>query len=353
VAGNDNYSEISAEKEVIIYRAKVNKPNVAEQTFTYNGSEQIFEVEEGESYIITNNKQTAAGEYKVYVTLVDKINCAWNGSENEENAESGDIVYDFVISKATYDMSGITFVGASIDEDGAIHSLAIAGQLPVGVSVKYTGNGQTSSGDYLVTATFVGNENYCEIPSLTAHLIINKVVADNSDGESNGGNEEVGGNKGNSSDNVSSTPSTGEDSESGNDSSSGDTSDNNINNNVSGGSSLGGGTDTDSVGSGDSNSDFGDTNNSGESEEVGGSNDGYLPDDTTTNAGNEENNTTDTDGSDYIIEVSAKPKANIPGYVYWIIATISFVFGAMALSSAVYFIRGKLREKKNRKDFHN
>ncbi len=81
------------------------------------------------------------------------------------------------IYKATYDMSGITFTGATSTYDGNIHSLAITGTLPSGVTVSYSNNNKTNSGEYLVTASFTGDAtNYIAIPSKTATLTIQKAA---------------------------------------------------------------------------------------------------------------------------------------------------------------------------------
>jgi hypothetical protein len=318
----------------------------------------------------------------VRVALKDKLNYAWKGSGNDDNLESGDLVFSFVIGKATYDMSGITFASATFDEDGNVHSLAITGQLPVGVSVIYTGNGQTDEGDYLVTATFVGNENYNDVDPLFAHLIIKQAVVSGGDGDDeNADNNFVAGSDGNSSLNNSTGNSSGnsnsssnssgsadlpviggtsggESSANGGNTSGGDSINNSTNNAVSNtvsGGTFGDGAGTDNanenntISGGTSSGTSNGTLNDAESNTNGGS-DGYLPTDTTEAGKGTEEGTADGAGSaDYIIEISAQDKAAIPTYVYWIIATVSFVFGMMALSSAAYFIRGKLREKKNRK----
>jgi len=78
-----------------------------------------------------------------------------------------------VISKATYDMSGITFEDMSIAYDGEIHTIVVKGTLPDGVRVRYIKNGQTEIGEYLITAYFEGDyTNYYYIEPMTATLTI-------------------------------------------------------------------------------------------------------------------------------------------------------------------------------------
>ena len=80
------------------------------------------------------------------------------------------------ISKATYDMSGITFTGENLTYDGTMHSLAISGTLPSGVTVSYSdNNSNTNAGTYEVTASFTGDTtNFNAISSKTATLTIQK-----------------------------------------------------------------------------------------------------------------------------------------------------------------------------------
>ena len=80
------------------------------------------------------------------------------------------------ITKATYNMDGIAFTGATRTYDGNMHQLAISGTLPFGVTVSYSDNNRnTNAGTYEVTASFTGNTtNYNTISSKTATLTIQK-----------------------------------------------------------------------------------------------------------------------------------------------------------------------------------
>ena len=91
--------------------------------------------------------------------------------------EIDDMTATLTITKATYDMSGITFADDSVLFNGEEQSLAISGTLPTGVTVTYEGNGKIAAGTYTVTAKFaVGNDNYNAIPDMTATLTIEKGV---------------------------------------------------------------------------------------------------------------------------------------------------------------------------------
>ncbi len=77
------------------------------------------------------------------------------------------------VTKATYDMSGMTFADARYTYDGNPKSLFIAGALPPGVSVSYAGNERAEAGVYTVTASFTADsQNYLPIPDMTAKLTI-------------------------------------------------------------------------------------------------------------------------------------------------------------------------------------
>ena len=66
----------------------------------------------------------------------------------------------------------ITFSDDTFEYDGTPHSLAVSGDLPEGVTVTYTGNGQTEVGVYTVTAHFTVSEQYLPLEDMTATLTI-------------------------------------------------------------------------------------------------------------------------------------------------------------------------------------
>ena len=64
-------------------------------------------------------------------------------------------------------IEGITFPDKSFKYDGkTAYSLSIIGELPEGVTVKYTGNGQVEYGTYTVYVVFVASEGYEDIYEL-------------------------------------------------------------------------------------------------------------------------------------------------------------------------------------------
>lgn len=76
------------------------------------------------------------------------------------------------------EITGITFTGETVDYDSHKHMIYIAGNVPQGVSVAYTVNGQpfdgaTDAGSYIVKATLSGTDYNTK--ELTATLTINKI----------------------------------------------------------------------------------------------------------------------------------------------------------------------------------
>ena len=109
-----------------------------------------------------------AGEYTVTATFT--------GDSANYNAIPV-MTAKLTIAKADYDMSGVTFEGGSFTYDGQAHSLAIAGNLPYGVSVNYINNAQVNAGEHTVTAKFTGDyTNYNTIDDMTAKLTIAKAA---------------------------------------------------------------------------------------------------------------------------------------------------------------------------------
>ena len=144
----------------------------ADDSVPYNGEEQSLIVSgtlpAGVTVTYEGNGKVNAGEYTVTASFA--------GDYDNYNAIA-DMTATLTIAKADYDMSDITFEDGSFTYDGQAHSLVISGTLPTGVSVTYAGNDKTNSGEYTVTATFVGDyDNYIAIPDITATLTIAKAA---------------------------------------------------------------------------------------------------------------------------------------------------------------------------------
>lgn len=80
--------------------------------------------------------------------------------------------FEIVYNTDPYDMSGVQFSNQRFVYDGEAHSLAVTGELPLGVKVAYEGNGQTEVGTYTVKALFTGASYKPAIPAMEAKLRI-------------------------------------------------------------------------------------------------------------------------------------------------------------------------------------
>ena len=161
---NSNYVlPTNVTKEFVINKKVVETPEVT-TSFIYNGKVQTI-LNATELYTVEESSKTNVGYYKLVLTLVDAANYKW------EDSFSGEI--SWTITKATYDMSGISFDNKTVAADGKNHALVITGTLPSGVTVTYSMTECVEPGVYEITATFSGDyANYNEIASKKAKLII-------------------------------------------------------------------------------------------------------------------------------------------------------------------------------------
>ena len=141
-------------------------PPTAVTGLIYNGNEQTGVVA-NVGFTLTGNVGTNAGPYTAVATPAEGY--VWTGgSTAATNVE-------WLIAKATYDMSGVVFTNVTYICDGTAKSnLVDEATLPTGVSVtNYLNNGQTEIGEYTVTAQFGGDaDNYEPIADMTATLTI-------------------------------------------------------------------------------------------------------------------------------------------------------------------------------------
>ena len=141
-------------------------------SFTYDGQAHSLVISgtlpTGVSATYAGNDKTNAGEYTVTASFA--------GDYANYNAVP-DMTAKLTITKADYDMSGITFADDSVPYNGEEQSLIVSGDLPAGVTVTYDGNGKVNAGEYTVTASFAGDyDNYNAIADMTATLTIEKGV---------------------------------------------------------------------------------------------------------------------------------------------------------------------------------
>ncbi len=170
---NPNYNKIdSLTAKLTINKATYDMSGVTFENATlgYNGAAQSISVSgklpDGVTVSYAGNEQTNIGEYEVIARF--------EGDENNYNAIE-ELTATLTIAKGTYDLSGVTFDDESFEYDGTQKSITLSGKLPEGVSVQYDGNGQTTIGTYLVTASFtVDLDLYNPIKNMTATMTITK-----------------------------------------------------------------------------------------------------------------------------------------------------------------------------------
>ncbi len=141
-------------------------------TVTYDGNTHPLAIKgnlpAGVNVSYENNSQTTAGAHEVVAHFT--------GDTKNHNAIP-DKKATLTIEKADYDMTGITFDGATVTYDGNPHPLAIKGNLPAGVHVTYDNNNQTTVGHHVVVAHFTGDtQNHNTIPDKQAILIIQQAT---------------------------------------------------------------------------------------------------------------------------------------------------------------------------------
>jgi len=187
-ADSDNYvivgtPEADETLTWVINKAKINISNVEwvySAPFTYDGNEKVVEVTNlpsGVTAIYTvndsfTNKAIKAGTYNAQVVFVyDESNY-----ELEANKPIATEL-EWVINKASYDMSSVKFEDKTVIYDGKAHGIVISGALPsVDVTVSYSAN-QTEVGTYEIVATFTNaNPNYNDIAPMKATLTIQSAV---------------------------------------------------------------------------------------------------------------------------------------------------------------------------------
>lgn len=136
--------------------------------FVYDGTEKHISVvgmlpEGVTSVSYQNNGVVDVGVYEVVASFNVK----------KEYNKPEDLKATITITKADLDMSKYQLNSASFSYDGTEKSLTV-GDLPSGVTVSYTGNGQTEVGEYQVVASFNVNGNYNKPDDLSAILTITK-----------------------------------------------------------------------------------------------------------------------------------------------------------------------------------
>lgn len=163
----EGYNNKTLTATLTINKASFENITFSDGTFEYDGLAHSIYVSGAPSYATvtySNNGKTNVGTYTVTATIK-----ATN--------------YETMTKTATLritgkQITGVTFEDKEFQYDGNSHSLAISGELPIGVSVTYSNNKKTDSGSYTVTAKLsgVGYESL----TLTATLTITPIELTNS-----------------------------------------------------------------------------------------------------------------------------------------------------------------------------
>ena len=166
VDGGDDFNDLVLTAELEITKASlVDVITFNDDSFVYDGTTKSLAISgdlpDGVEVTYTHNEQAEAGVYTVTATM--------DGGNNYEDLV---LTAELEIAKASL-VDAITFSDDSFVYDGTAKSLAISGDLPDGVEVTYTGNGQIEVDIYTVTATMDGGNNYEDLV-LTAELEITK-----------------------------------------------------------------------------------------------------------------------------------------------------------------------------------
>lgn len=165
VAETETYASGYLTEEFMIEKAKVAKPQADSSTFTYNGENQTYDIDDSELYEISNNVQKNAGTYEVKVSLIDKDNYEW------VDGTTGDVTFEFVINKAQVakpnaDTTSFTYNGQNQTYN-----------IPSSDAYTVSGNVQKNAGTYTVTVSLNDKNNTCWADGSSEDLTFTFVIA--------------------------------------------------------------------------------------------------------------------------------------------------------------------------------
>lgn len=100
--GDENHEDTAeAFIEVCIAKQSVTIPAADDTAYTYNGTEQIYRLEENAAYCIEGSRRTNAGTYIVSAVLTDSDNTEW------QDGTTDDKTYPFRIEKAVVTITAV------------------------------------------------------------------------------------------------------------------------------------------------------------------------------------------------------------------------------------------------------
>ena len=170
IAETANYNAQSVTFTVTIVRADVAFDFGGVGQYVYNGSQQTVT---GVAHTNTDAEATLVYRNHTFTDVPEngiltiEVSIAQTANFNEASA-----TFDVTVDKATY-VIDIAFDDQTVSYHGDAVDLLIAGDLPEGVTVSYSGNGNRNQGVYVVVAAFEGDgRNYHPIPDREATLTI-------------------------------------------------------------------------------------------------------------------------------------------------------------------------------------
>ncbi len=147
-----------------IEKARITGVKFSKKEVTYDGKEHELllegELPLGVTATYKNNKATNAGTYKASVKL--------EGDNYISSTRSNELIILPADITKLVELKSQSFI-----YDGKPKSLAVTGEIPQELTLTYTNNTHTEIGNYTVTATLSGSDNYTPMPySLSATLSI-------------------------------------------------------------------------------------------------------------------------------------------------------------------------------------
>lgn len=148
------HGNVTTTVSVTVEKTTVAKPAADTTVFTYNGSEQTYNIAASELYTVNGNKQTDAGEHTVTVVLKDKEHTAWADNSTD------DLTFKFKIEKYAAAVVWTT-AGEYIYKDTALAAptAKIVGADGNDMALTVTGDELNSKGEHTFTAS-TDNGNY-------------------------------------------------------------------------------------------------------------------------------------------------------------------------------------------------
>ena len=162
---------------VTVRKARIDLGAFNDGTFVYDGSEKTITMGELPEVVTVSYEGNGVKNVGTYVVIAH-----FTVGVNYESI--ADKTATITITKATYDMTGVTFADVVAAYDGQAHTATVAGELPEGVTVAYENNSLTKVGVVTAKAIFSGDyDNYNAIADMTATITVTEAApTQNEDG---------------------------------------------------------------------------------------------------------------------------------------------------------------------------